>query len=111
MAERALVTGVAGFIGSHLAEALLARGASVVGVDSFTDFYDPALKEANLASFAAHPRFTLVRGDLNTIDLGAVTREVDVVYHQAAQAGVRSSWGRDFTTYTRQNIDATQRLL
>ena len=111
MAERALVTGVAGFIGSHLAEALLGRGVSVVGIDSFTDFYDPALKEANLASFAKNPRFTLVRGDLNTVDLGAVAREVDVVYHQAAQAGVRSSWGRDFATYTRQNIDATQRLL
>ncbi len=111
MAERALVTGVAGFIGSHLAEALLARGGTVVGIDSFTDFYDPALKEANLASFATHPRFTLVRGDLNTVDLGAAAREVEVVYHQAAQAGVRSSWGREFTTYTRQNIDATQRLL
>jgi UDP-glucose 4-epimerase len=109
--ERTLVTGVAGFIGSHLAEALLARGDEVVGVDLFTDYYDPALKQANVAPLLDHPRFRLVRGDLNAIDLDPLLQGVGVIYHQAAQAGVRASWGREFTTYTRQNVDATQRLL
>jgi UDP-glucose 4-epimerase len=108
---RTLVTGVAGFIGSHLAEALLERGEEVVGVDAFTDYYDPALKQANVARAARHPRFRLVRGDLNEIALEPLIEGVETVYHQAAQAGVRASWGREFTTYTRQNIDATQRLL
>ncbi len=111
MAERVLVTGVAGFIGSHLAEALLARGDAVVGVDCLTDYYDPRLKEANIAPFIGHPRFRFVRADLNTMDLEPVAADIDVVYHQAAQAGVRASWGREFATYTRQNVDATQRLL
>jgi UDP-glucose 4-epimerase len=111
MAERALVTGAAGFIGSHLAEALLARGDSVVGIDCLTDYYDPRLKEANLAALGRHPGFRFVKADLNEVDLSAVAGDVDLVFHQAAQAGVRASWGREFTTYTRQNIDATQRLL
>jgi UDP-glucose 4-epimerase len=111
LGERTLVTGVAGFIGSHLAEALLARGDEVLGVDAFTDYYDPAQKRANVAPFADHPRFRLVRGDLNELPLEPVLDQVQVVYHQAAQAGVRASWGREFTTYTRQNVDATQRLL
>ena len=111
MAERALVTGVAGFIGSHLAEALLARGDAVVGIDCLTDYYDPRLKEANLALLAGHQRFRFVRADLNAVDLAQVAGDVNVVFHQAAQAGVRASWGREFTTYTRENVDATQRLL
>ncbi len=102
---------MAGFIGSHLAEALLARGDEVVGVDCFTDYYDPRLKEQNLAAIRDHPRFHLVRADLNEVDLEATAADVEVVYHQAAQAGVRASWGSEFTTYTRQNVDATQRLL
>jgi nucleoside-diphosphate-sugar epimerase len=111
LAERALVTGVAGFIGSHLAEALLARGGHVVGVDAFTSYYDPALKRRNVADLEGHARFRLVRGDLNELPLEPLLEDVDLVYHQAAQAGVRASWGRDFATYTRQNVDATQRLL
>jgi len=111
VAERTLVTGVAGFIGSHLAEALLARGDEVVGVDLFTDYYDPALKQANVAPLLDHARFRLVRGDLNALELDPLLEGVSTVYHQAAQAGVRASWGREFTTYTRQNVDATQRLL
>ncbi len=111
MAERALVTGVAGFIGSHLAEALLDRGDHVVGIDCLTDYYDPRLKEANLALLIGHPRFRFVRADLNAVDLARVAGDVNVVFHQAAQAGVRASWGREFTTYTRENVDATQRLL
>jgi UDP-glucose 4-epimerase len=111
VAERALVTGVAGFIGSHLAEALLARGWRVVGVDCLTDYYAPEVKEANLRGLIAHPRFTFHRQDLLRADLSVVCADVAVIFHHAAQAGVRSSWGREFSVYTRNNIDATQRLL
>jgi nucleoside-diphosphate-sugar epimerase len=107
---RALVTGVAGFIGSHLAERLLRDGVSVTGVDCFTDYYDPALKRRNLEGVRAHPAFTLLDLDLGAADLAALP-EVDVVFHQAAQAGVRSSWGRDFAAYVHHNVLATQRLL
>jgi len=113
VAQRVLITGVAGFIGSHLAEALLARGDEVVGVDCFTDYYDPRIKEANLDACRRHAGFRLVRADLNDagLDLEALTDGVSLVFHQAAQAGVRASWGREFTVYTRLNVDATQRLL
>jgi UDP-glucose 4-epimerase len=106
----ALVTGVAGFIGSHLAERLLREGVRVTGVDCFTDYYDPALKRANLALALAHPRFALLELDLGAADLTALP-EVTVVFHQAAQAGVRASWGKDFAVYTHHNVLATQRLL
>jgi nucleoside-diphosphate-sugar epimerase len=107
---RALVTGSAGFIGSHLVERLLAEGVAVTGVDCFTDYYDPALKRANLERALADPRFTLLELDLGDHDLGALP-EVDVVFHQAAQAGVRASWGADFAVYAHHNVLATQRLL
>lgn len=107
---RALVTGAAGFIGSHLCERLLADGHDVTGVDAFTDYYDPALKRANLVRARAHPRFTLVERDLGADDLAGLP-EVEVVFHQAAQAGVRASWGRDFASYAHHNVLATQRLL
>ena len=104
------MTGAAGFIGSHLVERLLAEGAAVTGVDCFTDYYDPALKRANLAAALAHPRFRLLEHDLAAADL-AVLPDVQVVFHQAAQAGVRASWGADFATYVHHNMVATQRLL
>jgi UDP-glucose 4-epimerase len=107
---RALVTGAAGFIGSHLAERLLAGGVQVTGVDCFTDYYDPALKRRNLETARASERFALLTLDLGADDLAALP-EVDVVFHQAAQAGVRASWGADFATYTHHNVLATQRLL
>ena len=106
----ALVTGAAGFIGSHLVERLLAEGAHVTGVDCFTDAYDPALKRANLAGALAGPRFRLFDLDLGATDLG-VLPEVQVVFHLAAQPGVRSSWGDDFAAYAHHNVLATQRLL
>jgi len=108
--SHALVTGAAGFIGSHLTERLLADGVTVTGVDCFTDYYDPALKRRNLERALAHPRFRLLEIDLGAADLAALP-EVDVVFHQAAQAGVRASWGADFASYAHHNVLATQRLL
>ncbi len=105
---RALVTGVAGFVGSHLAEALLARGDSVRGVDCFTPYYDRAQKEANIAAARG---LEMVEADLRTCDLRSLLDGVDVVYHQAAQAGVRLSWSAGFADYVGHNILATQRLL
>ena len=107
----ACVTGAAGFIGSHLSERLLAEGYRVLGIDSFTDFYARAAKERNLAAARAHPAFHFVEGDLLTLDLAALLRDVEVISHQAAQAGVRGSWGAQFDAYLRNNLAATQRLL
>ncbi len=106
----ALVTGAAGFIGSHLCERLLAEGVRVTGVDAFTDYYDPALKRRNLEAALAHPSFTLLERDLGRDDLASLP-DVAVVFHQAAQAGVRASWGAEFAAYVHHNVLATQRLL
>lgn len=106
----ALVTGAAGFIGSHLTERLLAAGVRVTGVDCFTDYYDPALKRRNLESARSHTAFSLLEIDLGRADLAELP-DVDVVFHQAAQAGVRASWGAEFATYAHHNVLATQRLL
>ena len=112
MAEsHALVTGAAGFIGSHLCERLLREGCRVTGVDCFTDFYDPELKRRNLAGLTSHARFRLLTLDLSRDDLDALPADVQVVYHQSAQAGVRTSWGARFDDYLRHNVLATQRLL
>jgi UDP-glucose 4-epimerase len=108
---KSLVTGVAGFIGSHLAEKLLAEGHEVVGVDNFLDNYPRSFKETNLAACLSHPRFEFVGGDLLTMDLTELLHKVAYVFHMAAQPGVRSSWGREFSRYTENNIMATQLLL
>ncbi len=108
-----VVTGAAGFIGSHLTEALLARGRRVVGLDSFDDFYDPALKRANLAGAARDPAFRLVEGDIRdpAALAAAFSREtIDGVFHLAARAGVRPSI-RDPVLYSSVNVDGTTRLL
>lgn len=107
---RALVTGAAGFIGSHLSKRLCAAGHEVIGLDSFTDYYDVSLKRAN-AQEVVRAGVELIEGDLNCVDLAHLLDGVEVVFHQAGQPGVRSSWGSEFSTYTHCNVDATQRLL
>ena len=108
---RALVTGVAGFIGSTLAGRLLDRGDEVVGIDCFTDYYPRAIKELNLSGLRPHARFRFVESTLQGADLASLLDGVTHVFHLAAQAGVRKSWGRDFQTYTVNNVEATQVLL
>jgi nucleoside-diphosphate-sugar epimerase len=108
---KALVTGAAGFIGSHLSERLVESGAEVTGIDCFTDYYPRELKERNVAGLRRASAFTLVESSLADADLEAVLQDVTHVFHLAAQAGVRQSWGRDFHVYTTNNVDATQRLL
>lgn len=108
---KALVTGVAGFIGSHLAERLLAEGHDVSGIDNFLDNYPRHFKEKNIAGLANHGRFAFTEGDLLRADLKTLLRDVSCVFHLAAQPGVRSSWGNEFRRYTDNNIMATQLLL
>jgi UDP-glucose 4-epimerase len=108
---KALLTGVAGFIGSTLAERLLGEGAEVVGLDSLTDYYPRPVKERNLAALVGHPRFRFLETTIQAADLPALLRDRTHVFHLAAQAGVRKSWGRDFAVYTTNNIEATQVLL
>lgn len=108
---RDVVTGVAGFIGSHLASRLLADGHDVIGIDSFTDSYDPAMKRSNVERIIGHPRFRLVTLDLAEEDAREHVSGATCVYHLAAQPGVRGSWGPGFAPYVRNNIVATQRLL
>jgi UDP-glucose 4-epimerase len=107
----ALVTGVAGFIGSHLATALTDRGDEVIGVDCFTDYYAEAVKRDNLAALLPRRNFRFVEEPLQTVPLERLLDGVTHVFHLAAQAGVRKSWGDDFRIYTTHNVDATQRLL
>jgi UDP-glucose 4-epimerase len=106
-----LITGAAGFIGSHLTEACLERGWQVTAVDSLTTYYSPAEKVRNTTGFVGHPACLYLEQDLLDLDLEALLKDVDTVFHLAAQAGVRASWGQQFDTYTQLNITALQRLL
>jgi nucleoside-diphosphate-sugar epimerase len=107
---KALVTGAAGFIGSTLTDRLLAEGATVVGIDCFTDYYPRAVKERNLTAARQSPQFQFVDADLLAVDLDTLLDGVTHIYHLAAQAGVRKSWGQDFSIYVNNNIAASQRL-
>lgn len=108
---KALVTGVAGFIGSHLAEKLLAQGYEVVGIDNFLDNYPRRFKERNLAGLVGRAKFEFAGANLLRADLKNMLRDVSCVFHLAGQPGVRSSWGAEFSQYTENNIMATQLLL
>ncbi|MEO5656867.1 MAG: NAD-dependent epimerase/dehydratase family protein [Nitrospiria bacterium] len=108
-----LVTGNAGFIGSHLVERLLDLGHSVVGFDNFDPFYDPAIKRRNLAAAQAHPRFEFIEGDLRRreqVDALFAGRRIDRVFHGAARAGVRPSL-KDPLLYEEVNVRGTLHLL
>jgi UDP-glucuronate 4-epimerase len=106
-----LVTGAAGFIGSHLVDRLLADGREVVGVDAFTGYYSRRRKESNLASAISEEGFRLVEGDLLELDLDGLLRGVGGVVHLAGEPGVRRSWGGSFSKYLERNVLSTQRLL
>lgn len=107
----AVITGAAGFIGSHLAERLIADGWTVTGIDAFTNYYAREDKEANLAGLLQEERFTLVEGDIADIDLAPLFADRPVVFHLAAQAGVRGSFGESFDGYVHDNLIGTQRIL
>src|SRR3954453_19640896 len=107
----ALITGAAGFIGSHLAERLLERGETVIGVDRMSDYYDPSIKAANVDRLREQPAFSFVEADLAQVATPALLDGVSVVYHLAGQPGVRPSWGRSFEIYANDNVMATQALL
>jgi UDP-glucose 4-epimerase len=111
MSTRALVTGCAGFIGSHLTEALLDDGVEVVGVDCFNDNYGRASKLRNLERAREWESFEFVPLDLSRGDLRDIVDEVDTVFHLAAEPGVRASWGGRFEAYLRNNVMATNHLL
>jgi UDP-glucose 4-epimerase len=106
-----LVTGAAGFVGSHLTEACLERGWDVTAVDALTNSYSTADKRRNAAGFVEHPRCLYLEQDLVELDLEALLKDADVVFHLAAEAGVRASWGQQFDTYTQLNVTTLQRLL
>jgi UDP-glucuronate 4-epimerase len=105
-----LLTGCAGFIGSHLAEALLERGDRVVGIDAFRDYYERPIKELNIAQARQEQNFELVEADLENVELDPLVDGVDGIFHLAAQPGVRGSWGETFAFYARDNVIATQRI-
>lgn len=105
---RALVTGCAGFIGSTIVDRLIKNGTTVIGIDCLTNYYPRSIKEDNLSTALKSDKFELIAKDINSIK---TFPDVDYVFHMAAQAGVRASWGSSFEIYTRNNIEATQKLL
>ena len=107
----ALITGVAGFIGSSLAEKLLKDNFKVIGIDSFTNNYSTLIKEKNIENCLKYENFSLIREDLDTLDLSTYVEEAEYFFHLSAQPGVRASWGSEFMTYVKNNIIVTQKIL
>lgn len=108
---RCLVTGAAGFVGSSIVDRLLGMGCNVVGVDCFVDYYPKEIKLRNIESALKNPKYKFIEADLNNLDMESLVSEKDWIFHQAAQAGVRASWGSYFSEYCSHNILATQKLL
>ena len=108
---RAVVTGAAGFVGSHLCAHLLSCGDEVIGIDMFTDYYDPVLKERNLTLLRNFDAFSFHRVDLLDAPLSLILEGAEVIYHLAGQPGVRSSWDHDFPQYVTRNVLATHAIL
>lgn len=111
MALTSLVTGVAGFIGSHLAETLLNQGHHIIGIDELNDYYDRRQKQTNLQLLQQYPHFTFIADSIQNLNWKTLLHNVQIIYHQAAQAGVRASWGQNFKDYTERNLNATQIIL
>jgi nucleoside-diphosphate-sugar epimerase len=106
-----LVTGSAGFIGSRLCGRLHEEGYTVTGIDCFTDYYPRFIKEKNLKPLLKLDRFRFLENDINRMDVSRIISQTDAVFHLAAQAGVRTSWGQKFSDYTCNNIETTQKIL
>ena len=109
--KTAVVTGAAGFIGSHLSEKLLDNKIKVIGIDSFTDYYSKKIKKNNLKKCLKNKNFHFIQNDLLKIKLEPIFKKTEYIFHHAAQPGVRSSWGMEFNTYVRNNILVTQKIL
>ena len=111
MTKTAIVTGVAGFIGSNLAERLLKEKYEVIGIDCFTDYYSKKIKLKNLSNFIKNKEFNFIEEDLISVDFDSLFKKDTVLFHEAGQPGVRASWGQQFETYVKDNILVTQRIL
>ena len=109
--KTAIITGVAGFIGSSLAEKLLKDNFKVIGIDSFTNYYSLHIKEKNIENCLKNTNFSLIRQDLDSLDLPAVFENTEYIFHLSAQPGVRASWGKEFAMYVKNNISVTQKIL
>ena len=99
-----LVTGCAGFIGSHLCRRLLDEGHEVIGIDSFSDYYSREQKESNIRDLLDKEAFRFIMGDILSIKMDEFMKDVECIFHQAAQPGVRGSWGMNFEHYISNNI-------
>ena len=109
--DTAIVTGGAGFIGSHLTDKLLEANIQVIGIDCFTDYYSKKIKENNISHLLKNENFTFIEQDLKNLDLLPIFQKSSYLFHLAAQPGVRASWGETFQTYVQENILVTQRIL